>query len=300
MMLGPIWERMKHAHELLFLDVVFSETSWVNHRSTWRRHQIDGLVSLRVFIGFIGQVAIIELVTVLVAVYSKVLVPLLDWPPIPSGYSSVFTILTFSLSLLLVFKTNSSYSRWWEGRCVWGQLVNFARNYHRLIITSCPEGEKADRVRQASSRWAVSSLYVLRGYILQKGNSSHLEAAHILSKDELSYLSQWTNPPSGCARALSVIVNEADWLNPMLRSQIELEVSLYVNMAGACERIYKTPIPPAYTRHTSRFLMIFLFFSPILLWPSTTWATLLIMPIISFLLIGIENIGAQIEVSQCS
>lgn len=181
---------------------------------------------------------------------------------------------------------------------MWGQLVNFARNYTRLMISNCPQGEDGAKLTKAACRWAAASLHVLRGYIQQKGKDSHLEASHLLDQEELSYLSHWSNPPSGCSRMLSLIVNQAvdsKWLHPIQRSQIEAEVSLYVNMAGACERIYKTAIPAAYTRHTSRFLMIFLFFSPILLWGSTGYATLLVMPIVSFLLIGIENIGVQIE-----
>ena len=180
---------------------------------------------------------------------------------------------------------------------VWGQLVNFARNYARHMISNLPE-DGSRKLKQAAIRWACASLHVLKGYIQQKGKDSYLEAAHLLNEDELLYLSKWSvNPPTGCSAMLSAIVNEAAarGLHPIQRSQIEAEVSLYVNMAGACERIYKTPIPAAYTRHTSRFLMTFLFFSPIMLWGSTGYATLVIMPIVSFLLIGIENIGVQIE-----
>jgi predicted membrane chloride channel (bestrophin family) len=47
--------------------------------------------------------------------------------------STPINMITFALALLLVFKTNASYSRWWEGRVVWGQLVNFGRNLPRLV-----------------------------------------------------------------------------------------------------------------------------------------------------------------------
>ena len=67
------------------------------------------------------------------------------------------------------------------------------------------------------------------------------------------------------------------------QAQLEDQVTLFVNMAGACERIYKTPIPSPYTRHTSRFLMIFLTASPILMWPAAQWATPFIMAFVAFL-----------------
>lgn len=66
-------------------------------------------------------------------------------------------------------------------------------------------------------------------------------------------------------------------------------------MAGGCERIQKTPIPSAYTRHTSRFLMVYIMTSPLMLWPITHWATPAVVSIIAFLLLGTENIGVQIE-----
>ena len=38
------------------------------------------------------------------------------------------SILGFVLSMLLVFRTNSAYDRWWEGRKIWGSVVNNSRN----------------------------------------------------------------------------------------------------------------------------------------------------------------------------
>lgn len=73
------------------------------------------------------------------------------------------------------------------------------------------------------------------------------------------------------------------------------EVALYVNMAGACERIFKTAIPSAYTRHTSRFLMTYLTIMPLLLWHALRWGSLPMCMLVAFLLLGTENIGAQIE-----
>ncbi|GIL49210.1 hypothetical protein Vafri_5346 [Volvox africanus] len=76
---------------------------------------------------------------------------------------------------------------------------------------------------------------------------------------------------------------------------MQKQVELYTNCAGGCERIFKTPIPPAYARHTSRFLMLYVMTCPILLWSSTGWLTPLVAVIIAFLLLGVENIGVQVE-----
>ena len=70
--------------------------------------------------------------------------------------------------------------------------------------------------------------------------------------------------------------------------------------AGACERIFKSPVPLVYTRHTSRFLMAFLLFLPFAMWPAMEhswnhWATVPVTDLIAFFLLGIEEIGIQIE-----
>jgi predicted membrane chloride channel (bestrophin family) len=61
-------------------------------------------------------------------------------PPAPQDVTQAssmlavpFNLTTFALSLLLVFRTNSSYSRWWEARMVWGAVVNLSRNFARQV-----------------------------------------------------------------------------------------------------------------------------------------------------------------------
>jgi predicted membrane chloride channel (bestrophin family) len=70
----------------------------------------------------------------------------------------------------------------------------------------------------------------------------------------------------------------------------------FVDNLGGCERILRTPLPTAYTRHTSRFLLVYVTLAPALLWPVTGWGTPLLAAFIAFLLLGTENIGVQIEV----
>lgn len=64
---------------------------------------------------------------------------------------------------------------------------------------------------------------------------------------------------------------------------------------GACETLLKTPIPLSYTRHTSRLLVIWVSSLPIILWDQCRYATVPVAAVIAFLLLGIEEIGVQIE-----
>ena len=55
------------------------------------------------------------------------------WPALSLTTGDAFNQTSFALSLLLVFRTNSSYSRWEEARKAWGQLANRARDFARQV-----------------------------------------------------------------------------------------------------------------------------------------------------------------------
>ena len=71
------------------------------------------------------------------------------------------------------------------------------------------------------------------------------------------------------------------------------------DLTGANERIFKSPIPLVYTRHTSRFVGLWLGLLPLAIWGADpTWNHLSTVPataLITFLLLGIEELGLQIE-----
>ncbi|MEW5305971.1 MAG: hypothetical protein WDW36_008479 [Sanguina aurantia] len=210
-------------------------------------------------------------------------------------------MITFALSLLLVFKTNSSFARWWEGRVVWGQIVNYARNYCRMVLMWFPPDPV---LRAAALRWASAGPRAegphQGGHRAGARGAGDPAAGRALVKRssgpsiKVQALLRWPNAPQGCGHMLAALVVAAK-LSPMREAMLMEQVSLFVNMSGACERIFKTPIPSAYTRHTSRFLLIYLTMVPFLLWPSAKWFTPLVSVIIAFLLLGTENIGVQLE-----
>merc|ERR1719398_218188 len=93
-------------------------------------------------------------------------------------------------------------------------------------------------------------------------------------------------------------VREAE-IGPMDRARIDTSISTLVDNVGACERIFKSPIPLVYTRHTARFVGLWLGLLPLAIWGAdTSWNHLATIPscaITSFFLLGIEELGLQIE-----
>jgi predicted membrane chloride channel (bestrophin family) len=98
---------------------------------------------------------------------------------------------------------------------------------------------------------------------------------------------------------ISATVQRAD-LNPMDRARMDDMVCKLVDYLGACERIFRSPIPLVYTRHTARFLTSFMVLLPLALWGPMAgswnhWATIPATTILAIFLFGIEELGIQIE-----
>src|SRR4051794_17154203 len=71
--------------------------------------------------------------------------------------SVLHSLLGFALSLLVVFRTNTAYDRWWEGRKLWGALVNNSRNLALKLNSVLEPGDETNRVyfRQVIVRFAL-------------------------------------------------------------------------------------------------------------------------------------------------
>ncbi|GFR51462.1 hypothetical protein Agub_g13871 [Astrephomene gubernaculifera] len=286
------WHRFKRAiieppksTVSIYADIPYNHAEWKRHRNAAWRHRPQLVLFMRVAGGFWWQLTYIFIVSLFVGLYhhhtgslssaaSKVTVP--------------FNLTTFALSLLLVFRTNSSYSRWWEARQIWGAVVNLSRNFSRQSMLWLP----ASKARVAV-RWMIAAPYLLKCHL--RFNASVREnVSHVLLPQELDWVLGWTHRPNGAAHVLATAVAEGGL--DTNREQILMElVNTFIDCVGKCERIFKTPIPAAYTRHTSRYLMIYLTACPIVLWSSMGWWTPLTAVLITFLLMGTENIGVQIE-----
>lgn len=84
---------------------------------------------------------------ILITLLSSIISAFQHW--VPSSFSSYgaapFTLLGIALSLFLGFRNNASYQRWWEGRCLWGQLVYDARSFTRQVLSFIDEESETGR-----------------------------------------------------------------------------------------------------------------------------------------------------------
>lgn len=201
------------------------------------------------------------------------------------------------IGLLLVFRTNTAYERFWEGRKAWGTLINTVRNLSRSIWIAIREQEPTDRqekivVLRLLVAFAIATKLHLRSENLDQ------EIADLLPKDYYEKLQTMNNPPLEIAFWIGDYLQksyEKGRIHPYQLSAMLKLLDSMVDVLGICQRILKTPIPLAYIIHLRQLIFLYCFTAPFELINNLGWLTPLFVGVIAFTVFGIEEIGVEIE-----
>lgn len=252
---------------------------------TWFDHFFDFRGSLVKEI--IGRVLFFTFWSACVALFHQHVMPV----AVPA---TVHSLVGVAFGLLLVFRTNSSYDRFWEGRKLWGGIVNETRN---LIRSSEAYLIKDPETRKKISLWMIGFVYSSMHSLRQKKDLGPV-AKELDPKDVEAALTS-VHPPLYCAGQIShalQMAKEKGTINSFEQIAIDNNVQLLIDFLGGCERIHKTPLPFAYVVHLRRALVIYCLTLPFaLLGPEQIWLPALETFILSYVFFGIEEIGVEIE-----
>jgi putative membrane protein len=203
------------------------------------------------------------------------------------------TIVGLALGLLLVFRTNSSYDRFWEGRKMWGGIVNETRNLTRGAAVFV----KDDPVRVgAVVDWTVAFAYASM-YSLRDGRGLGPVAAR-LPQSEIIHVLEAKHVPLAVAVRISDELRAArdgGVISDYVMMTLDQNVQLLVDYLGACERIRRTPLPFAYMVHLRRALIMYCYTLPFALVSSYGWLTIVATLFVTYTFFGVEEIGVEIE-----
>jgi putative membrane protein len=208
----------------------------------------------------------------------------------PSSYvlknlTAVYSLLGFVISLLLVFRTNTAYDRWWEGRKLWGAVVNDSRNLSSLLASmGLTEAETQSYSRQLIAFSSSMKEHLRRNKLplpfpleesVHVGNQP-LWIAHEIRKDIANLLQ--TNR-----------IDNIQWqlLNKHLDSLID--------SLGACERILNTPIPFSYSLFFKKFIFIYVVTMPLAFVELFEYWSVLISTFVFYALVSMEILAEEIE-----
>lgn len=200
-------------------------------------------------------------------------------------------LLGFVISLLLVFRTNTAYDRWWEGRRQWGALVNSSRNLALKLHSMLPAGHPARTYfRHMIPNFAMALKYHLRG-------EHHLDQLEDLAPEELAKLHN-IHVPNQIA---GMIIGKA---NELYRHQVitgdqlivlNNQLESFTDICGACERIKNTPIPFSYSVFLKKFIFFYVMTLPLGYVFGLGYLVIPMVVFIFYVLASLELIAEEIE-----
>ena len=293
------WSRPAEAYQTPRQLSEFTFKRWEEHRSSQRynRH-IFQLFGSSIFKQLTNSLLTVGAIASAVCWYESQIVPQYDVAPSLLMPTAPFDLTSFALALLLVFRTNSSYDRFVEVTTVWSGLGNRARDTLRQCISHIKKDdtmsdEELHPLAGAMCRWVVAYVRALKCDV-SKDSDLRQELAQVLTDEEADALMAARCRPAFAVSILTELGAAAP-LNESHRIRLDENLTYFEDAVGSCERILTQPIPLAYSRHTSRFMVIWLGSLPFGLYSTCGLATIPISMVMAFLLLGIDEIGVQIE-----
>eukprot|EP00240_Pyramimonas_obovata_P006457 CAMPEP_0118959408 /NCGR_PEP_ID=MMETSP1169-20130426/63108_1 /TAXON_ID=36882 /ORGANISM="Pyramimonas obovata, Strain CCMP722" /LENGTH=311 /DNA_ID=CAMNT_0006907541 /DNA_START=51 /DNA_END=986 /DNA_ORIENTATION=- len=213
---------------------VYGPPEWRRHRSVNRytRH-LGTMFTSSIVKGLIPPVAACTLAALAVCLTNEYGV---DADLIPQALKlpmEPFTLSAPALSLLLVFRTNASYGRWWEARKIWGGLLNRSRDFIRQGVTWFDDEDEALKAQLV--RYTIAFAFSLKVH-LRGDEVMRDELKDILTPEELEMALDNVHVPNHILRVLSQIVAEAR-LSPMMTTQMDENITFFHDVLGKCENI---------------------------------------------------------------
>lgn len=229
-----------------------------------------------------------------IGVYSGLVgyLEVVHWQLSDSNYIKNITLmhgmLGFVISLLLVFRTNTAYDRWWEGRKLWGSLVNNSRNISLKLASILQEESDRAFFRKMIPNYAS----VLHVHLHNSDTSKQLF-------DDLDLeIDHHKHKPNQLAKLIFQKVNDLHQQGKISGDQLIVlnnELISFTDICGACERIKNTPIPYSYSAFIKKFIFFYVMTLPFGYAFSLGYYVVPVVVFIFYVLASLELIAEEIE-----
>lgn len=204
---------------------------------------------------------------------------------------TVYSLIGFVISMLLVFRTNTAYDRWWEGRKKWGELLNNSRNLSLKLVSLVQDKEDLEFFKRFIPNYAQALRLHLKQGVSDWSKMNFTEA-------EQSHLQKHSHIPSELVRMMYqrlVDIKRSGRLSEMEYQSLDQHLNSFLDICGACERIRKTPIPFSYSMFLKKFILMYVLTIPLALVPILGYLSSVIATFIFYILVSIELIAEEIE-----
>jgi putative membrane protein len=215
---------------------------------------------------------------------------------IPSQEVAPYELVGAALAVLLMLRTNTGYDRWYEGRKLWGGIVNQTRNLAQIALAYGPSDPEW---RASFTRWVAAFPHACRHSLR---GSRHVEDLRDLLGDEVDGLRAAQHLPLYVSQRLAELLRQAvdeDQLDRFAFIEAEKQRSLLIDHIGACERILKTPLAKALSVKIRRFLVLYLIALPIGIFDRAGVMTPLIVMLVAYPLLSLDQISVDLQNPFC-
>lgn len=280
----------------MYRNKVYGHPEWAKHKSSWRhgRH-LYSIFSSGILAALAPPVLACTVLATFITVFNHLVIVgrLPQSIPILEVASLPFTLTSSVLSLLLVFRTNSSYNRFDEARKIWGSNVNRTRDLARQALTWIRSPADSAKLL-CLLRHIKAYPFCLRDHITDHEFTLREELQEFLEPQELEAILSAQHRPNYVLQVVSELLDQCN-VTQWEKMAMDANITMFHDNVGACERILKTPIPVAYTLLTSRFLILWHLALPFALWRDCRWLTIPATFSTAACLFYIEQVGVLIE-----
>ena len=179
---------------------------------------------------------------------------------------AVPALLGTVISLLLAFRSNQAYDRWWEARILWGGIVNDSRSLTRQVLYFIDDPYYSAEIQLFKERFVKRQIAWAYGLSQSLRNTNPiLGLDKFMKPDELDFVSRYKNIPMSIlelhARDIKIAVKEG-WINTYQQIEIDRTLSNLCDRMGGSERIKNTVFPVTYSKYINMTIYLFIIMLP--------------------------------------
>lgn len=206
---------------------------------------------------------------------------------------AMHSLLGIVLGLFLVFRTNTAYDRWWEGRRLWGGMVNSTRNFALKLNAYLSKEEHEER--DWFAKMIPNFVFVTKESLRTGAQINELDSVGGDFEEEFK---KYKHKPNWISAKMYERVNALYKRGLITGDQLinlDKEMKDFIDIMGACERIRNTPIPYSYMMYVKKFIFIYIITLPFGFVTTSGYLTIVIVTLITFVLMSVELIAEEIE-----
>lgn len=211
----------------------------------------------------------------------------------PKSTTIVHTLLGFVISLLLVFRTNTAYDRWWEGRKQWGALVNVSRNFAIKVNAFIPNSD--ENSRKILFDFCANYASVLKEHLRNTPAKTVVDQLPEHLAKVSSGVDHVPNHLSTIAQNTCLMAYRKHEMGESSYLSMINDINAFADICGACERIKNSPIPYNYNIFIKKFIFIYIVSMPLAFVGDFGYWSILVTVFTFYTLASLELIAETIE-----